>query len=139
MPRLWYEGGATAKKSVGGRLLSSFEQPLLGFAKISALLSAVWTALCAVLLIGWQVTSWLYTGVWDAYPLSSVVNSLKSDGGNTYITASSAKIEPELTTTQEMVDWLLEIPTIVALLIALSLLLAFHRLVKIIEINRTTN
>jgi hypothetical protein len=117
-------------------LLSSFEQTLLRSAKIAALLSAVWTILCAVLLIGSQVTTWLHTGAWDAYPISSAINNLKNDGVNTYVTASSDK--PELTSTQVMVDWLLEIPTIVALLIALSSLLAFYRLVKIIESNRST-
>jgi hypothetical protein len=76
-----------------------------------------------------------HTGVWDAYPISSVLNSLKNDGVNTYVTASSDK--PELTSTQVMVDWLLEIPTIVALLIALSSLLAFYGLVKIVDSNRS--
>ena len=121
----------------GAGLLSSFQRPLLGFAKISALLSAVWTGLCAVLLSTCQVTSWLRTGVWDAYPLSSAINGLKIGGGDRYVTASSEGFKPESTSTQVMVDWLLEIPTIVILLIALSLLLGFYWLVKIIESNRS--
>ena len=97
--------------------LSAFQR-LVQFAKITALLSAVWTILCAALIIGLQV----FSGEWNAYRLSSVIESLKRDQNSVYVTASSNKSETEWT----IADWLLELPAIVPLLIIAALLLAFY-------------
>jgi hypothetical protein len=96
------------------------------FAKITALLSAAWTILCAVMIVGFQAASWIRNGVWDGYRLSSVLKSLKGDQNITYVTASADKFDAELTTKQAIADWLLGIPAIVPLLIVAALHLAFY-------------
>jgi hypothetical protein len=73
--------------------LSAVQQPVLKFARIAALLAAAETILCAVSIIALQVTSWIENGVWDPYPVSSVIDSLRD--GVTYGTASSEKLEAE--------------------------------------------
>ncbi len=136
---LGYDKRATFEVNLREQRLSAFQQRLVRYAKITALLSAVWTILCAVLIVGWQVTSWLQNGVWDAYPLSSVIKSLENDQAVSYVTASSDKFETKLMDKQVMADWLLEIPAIVALLIASALLLAFYMRLTVIEKNSSKN
>ena len=114
-------------------------QRVLKFAKVTALLSAVWTILCAVMIVGMQVTSWLGNGVWDTYRLSSILKKLKSDQNITYVTASAHKFETELTIKQVIADWLLGIPAIVPLLIVAALYLAFYLRLAAIEKEASEN
>jgi hypothetical protein len=93
---------------------------------VTTLLSAVLTILYAVVIFGLQVTSWIRAGVWETHRLSSVIRSLKSDDGITYTTASSDKIQTELTSKQEMIEWLLGTPTIAILLMVAALLFVFY-------------
>jgi hypothetical protein len=79
---------------------------LLRFAKATALISALWTILCAVLLIGVQAKGWWYEGRWESY---SILSPIKGDPEVTYSTASYT--EPTI------VDRLLQIPAIVVLII----------------------
>jgi hypothetical protein len=116
----------------GGRRLSAFLR-VVKFAKITALLSAVWTILCAAIIVGLQVTSLIRNGVWDAYQLSSIIKSLKSGQNITYVTASSDRFAMDLTIKQVMADWFLEIPAIVPLLIVAALLLGFYLRLAVIE------
>jgi hypothetical protein len=104
------------------------------FAKIAALLSAGWTFLCGALIVGLQVTLWLRNGIWETYSLSSVIKVLESNQNIKYVTASSDKFE-----TEGMADWLLEIPAMVPLLIALALLLSFYWRLTIIERRNSAN
>jgi hypothetical protein len=119
-------------------VLLALQQGLVRFAKMTALLSAVWTLLVAVLIVGRQATSWLQHGVWDPYPLSSVINGLEKDRGSAYITASSGRPATEVTILQGTTDWLLEIPAIAALLIASVLLLFFYSGLLVIEKRYST-
>jgi hypothetical protein len=116
----------------GARRLSAFLQ-VVKFAKMTALLAAAWTILCAVLIVGWQVTSWIQNGEWEAYRVSSVIISLKNDRNYKYVTASLDKIETDSTIQQVLADWLLDIPAIVPLLIVAALLLAFYLKLSAIE------
>ena len=120
-------------------MLLAFQQGLVRFATMTALLSAVWTILVAVLIVGRQTTSWLQNGVWETYSLSSVINGLKKDQGSTYTTASSDRTASELTIMQGAPDWLLEIPAIVPLLIASVLLLVFYSRLVVIEKRHFTH
>jgi hypothetical protein len=104
------------------------------FAKITALLSAGWTFLCAVLIVGLQVTLWLRNGIWETYSLSSVIKASENHQNIKYVTASSDKFE-----TEGMADWVLEIPAMVPLLIALALLLTFYWRLRIIENRNSMN
>jgi hypothetical protein len=100
---------------------------------VTTLLSVVLTVLYAVVIFGLQVTSWNRTGVWETYRLASAVRSLKSDDGITYTTASSDKFQTELTSTQEMIEWLLGTPTIAILLIVVALHFVFYFHLVVVE------
>src|SRR5262245_41049958 len=117
--------GATRDVNLGYPLLL-MTQRLLKFARATALLSAAWTILIAVLLVGRQVSSWFQTGDWEEYPLSWAINDLKRTQDSTYTTASANGDATELTTAQEMLGWLLDIPAVVPLLVAAALLLVLY-------------
>ena len=112
--------------------MSAFQR-LVRFAKTTALLSAVWTILCAVLIVGWQVVSWLQNGVWEPYSLSSIIKGLQGNQDITYATASANK-----SVTGGITDWLLEIPAILPFLIASTLLLTFYTWLATIEKKNST-
>ena len=95
---------------------------LVRFTKTIALISALWTIVCSVLLVGSQVTFWLRDGLWNSYPLAAII---KGDREITYSTASY--------TERGIVDWILETPTIVPLVIAATLLLALYSWLATIE------
>jgi len=88
---------------------------LVRLTKTIALISALWTILCSVLLVGSQVTFWLRDGLWNSYPLAAII---KGDREITYTTSSY--------TDKGFVDWFLDIPAIVPLLIAATVLLALY-------------
>jgi hypothetical protein len=88
------------------------------------MLSGALTSLCAVMLFGCQVTAWLNTGEWTTYRLSSAIENTKGAQDTTYVTASIGKTD--MTITQQVIDWLLGIPAIVPLLIALALHVALY-------------
>ena len=117
---------------VGANRLSALQR-VVTIAKLTTLLSAVLTILCAGVIFGVQVTSWIRTGMWEAYRLASVIRGLKSGHADVYVTASTGKSATELTNTQVMVDWFLEIPTTALLLMVAALHFVFYLYVVAIE------
>jgi hypothetical protein len=89
--------------------------------------------MCAVFVTGLQISSWLKKGVWDAYPISVVINRLKTGEAATYVMASSDRLDAELINDLALTNWLLRIPAIAPLLIASALLVAFYMLITVIE------
>ena len=113
--------------------MSDLHSRLMRFAKATTLFSAAWTILCAVFLTVGQIASWLKNGVWDAYPISAVINRLKTSEAATYVMASSERLDAELINDQALTNWLLRIPAIAPLLIASALLISFYMLIAVIE------
>ena len=117
---------------VGANRLSALQR-VVTIAKLATLLSAVSTILCAVVIVGVQVTAWIRTGMWEAYRLGSVIRGLKGGHADVYVTASTTKTATELTDTQVLLDWFLEIPTTALLLAVAALHFAFYLYVVAIE------
>jgi hypothetical protein len=90
-------------------------------AKQMAILSAVLTIVCAVLVVGLEFVSWKRDGVWNSYRLSSVIESIKGDRDVTYVMASVDRQPAELTIKQSLVEWVLGIPVIALLMVAVVL------------------
>ena len=100
---------------------------LVRFTKTIALISALWTIVCSVSLLAWQVGSWLRDGTWSSYPLAAMI---RDDREITYNTASY--------TATGIVGWVFEIPTLVPLVIAATLLLALYSWLATIEQQSST-
>jgi hypothetical protein len=109
--------------AIRGRVEMPAFQRVVRFARLTALISAGWTFLCAALLAGW----WVWSG--DDYPVSSVVQLLNPD--RTYVTASFS--ETEWTPRESLIDWLLDLPAIVPLLMAAALLVLLYRRLTVID------
>jgi hypothetical protein len=112
-------------EQVGARRLSAIQR-VATIAKLTTLLSAVLTILCAAAIVGVQVTGWFRTGTWGTYRLGSVIRSLKSGRSAAYVTASVGKSPTEPTSAQVLVNWFLEIPTTTILLAVAALHFAFY-------------
>lgn len=97
---------------------------LIRFAKMTALVADIWTILYAVLIVGWQITSFLREGSWPALPLASVINKLELSGGAIHTTASIGKIQRGQL--EYVTDAMRSVPAIVLLLLAAALLTAFY-------------
>jgi hypothetical protein len=120
---------------VGANRLSALQR-VVTIAKLTTLLSGVLTILCAAVIFGVQITAWIQTGTWDAYRLASVIRTPKISHANVYVTASVSNFATELTNTQAMIDWLLEIPTTALFLVVAALNFAFYLYVLSFEEQR---
>jgi hypothetical protein len=109
--------------------LSAFQR-FVRLARLITTLSAALTILCAVMVVGLQVTSWIKNGVWEAYLVSSVIESMKSDRYDVYITAS---VDRQGTVRHGMLDWVMGIPAIVPLVVAAVLHFAFYSYLATLE------
>jgi hypothetical protein len=109
----------------GASRLSAFKR-IVRLAKLTTLLSGVLTILCTAVVFGSQVASWIRTGLWEAYGLSSVIGVLKGDRNDVFVTASSEKFQTEVTSTQATLDWLLGIPIVLLLLLVAGLYVFFY-------------
>jgi hypothetical protein len=113
------------REHVGANRLSALQR-VVTIAKLTTLLSAVLTILCAIGIFGLQITSWIRTGMWDAYRLASVVTSLKCGRAEGYVLASTGSSATELTNAQVMVEWFLQVPTTALLLAVAALHFAYY-------------
>lgn len=91
---------------------------------MAALVADIWTILYGVLIVGWQIFTFLREGSWPALPLSSVFDKLGHNRGAISVTASAGEIERSYLT--NLIDTLLRVPAIVPLLLAAALLTAFY-------------
>jgi hypothetical protein len=119
-----------------GRALPAFLR-LIRFAKVVALVADAWTALCAVLIVGWQIVIFLREGSWPALPLSFVFNTPIYPRDEIYSTASIEKIEPNHL--KKLADALLQIPLIVPLLLGTALITVFYLWLSHIEKRYSEN
>jgi hypothetical protein len=102
-------------------------------AKQITILSAVLTVVCAVLVVGFEFASWKRDGVWNSYRLSSVIESIKGNREVTYVTASAHRLPAELTIKQSLIEWVLGIPVIALLMLAVVLHLALYLYLTTLE------
>ena len=105
---------------------------LIRFTKLVALAASVQTLLTAVLIAGFQISSWIRTGTWDAYSVSMLIASLKDRQDGIYVTASSPKSSSNWSW-GELTSVMLETPAIIPVLAILSLLIIFLMWLKRLE------
>jgi hypothetical protein len=86
----------------------------------------------AALLLGIQLRYWFRYDEWNSFPVASIL--AKRD--DTYSVASINESNPDQLALNPIVRWVLDLPTILPLLIALVALLVFWRALSRIEKRR---
>ena len=109
--------------------MTAFERRLVRITNITALVAALWTSGCAAALVAGQVINWLQNGKWNAYALSSFVIGQRDITGTI-----ASKLNTDRANDQ-ILDWVLRVPAILPLLIAIIALIAFWR--RLSKIERT--
>ena len=97
---------------------------LIRFAKLTILIADVSTIFCAFLIVGWQLIIFLRDGSWRALSLSLVFSGHEYNRSEVYSTASIDKIVASQSTT--FTNAFLQLPIIMALLLAAAVLTAFY-------------
>jgi hypothetical protein len=115
-----------------GQNVIGFEQQLVRFTKIMVLIAVTSTGGCAVLLLAVQLRFLVQFGEWNPYSVSS----FSANRDDTYSVASTNKIDPNQLDTHPVVEWVLDLPAILPLLIAFAALLGFWMLLSKIEKHR---
>lgn len=98
-----------------------FDQ-LVTLTKRTVAVAATCTGGCAGILVAAQAISWFRHDEWDSYTLSSLMPKRHAA---TYTVASSMKADTNLTDVNQLLDWVLGLPVMLPLLIALVGLIAF--------------
>jgi hypothetical protein len=111
----------------------SIRRRTTALAQIGTLISAASASLLAVLVFGWQVVSSMATGEWTPFPLANVLSLARVEPPVIYVVASQSESETNALNAQTMVDWLLDFPTSVLLLLVAAIFLAIWRLVGSID------
>ena len=96
--------------------------------------SAAWTLLLVVPILYWQITSWIFNGEWNPFPISKALALAGFGPPATYVTASiPAPLDVNLVGDQGWLAWLLDFPAIGLLLAVASILLAFSNSAALIQ------
>ena len=96
------------------------------FVKIMTAFSAAWTLLLVVPILYWQITSWIFNGEWNPFPISKALALAGFGPPPTYVTASIPDpLDVNLAEGQGLLAWLLDFPAIGLLLAVTSILSAF--------------
>jgi hypothetical protein len=108
-------------------VLGVLVRKLVKFAKLTALLSAAWTLLCAAIVTGLPISDGA-----EVYRVSTIVWLMRGSTGG-YFTASLSEARAESTLGQSVATWLLELPVVAPLLFAAVLLFIFYRWLAVLE------
>jgi hypothetical protein len=125
---LWSAGGLSGRRREGE---GPRQSPTLGgrvarLAKIPVFVSATFTALCTGGIVLWQISSGLKTGEWEAYSVSDLFEAARIYFPRRYETASFSPSGSFRIDAQAVIEWLLDVPAIVPLLIATMLIALFY-------------
>jgi hypothetical protein len=101
-------------------------------ARLTTFLSGLLTVLCAVVVFGLEISSWVESGTWQSYTLSSAIDLL-SNQDIIYVTASADRSRPNLTVWQSVREWLLSASLDGLLLTVVLLHLLFYLYITSIE------
>jgi hypothetical protein len=99
-------------------------QRAVKLAKLTTLISAVWTVVCAALL------GWISSGAAETYRVSSVARLLKGTANSYVLSSLPNKTSAD---THRLGDWLLDLPATVPLLIVAALLVVLYLGLAMIE------
>lgn len=109
---------------------------IIRFTKMTALLAAIWSISYVVLIVGWQILTFIREGNWPAASVKFVL-TFGHDQNVTYTTAATRGIARG--DVPGAFDRLLEAPAILPLLCAAALLIAFFLWLSRLENNMRRN
>jgi hypothetical protein len=82
--------------------------------KIAARISGIVTLAVAALVFGWQAGSWILTGEWRSFPISSALALAGLEREAVYVTASTSEHSRSFgfqAISDWFLDWFLDLPT----------------------------
>ncbi|MFL6805347.1 MAG: hypothetical protein ACJ8FM_15295 [Xanthobacteraceae bacterium] len=99
---------------------------LVAFVKVLVAGAGAMTALSMGAIVSLQVAFWLATRTWSPFPVAQIFELSQINVPRRYLTASvdaqtSGRVDP-----QSIIEWLLDLPAIVALFVALAFLALFY-------------
>jgi len=99
---------------------------LVAFVKVLVAGAGAMTALSMGAIVSLQVAFWLATRMWSPFPIAQIFELSHINVPRRYLTASvdaqtSGRVDP-----QSIIEWLLDLPAIVALFVALAFLALFY-------------
>jgi len=103
-----------------------FKHWLLILTKGLAVFAVALTAFCASGIMGWQFYSWAKAGSWNTVAFSHLLDLTHVSPPRTYAPASATSDRPAQERIDIIVEWLLDLPVIMPLRLALGLLTAFY-------------
>jgi hypothetical protein len=95
----------------------------MAFARSATFGSGVWTVGCATLIFVLETASWARTGSWTPVTISDALKLAGSIPSETFTTASSIETKNPLSL-EALINWLLDFPLTVLLLLIAALLLS---------------
>jgi hypothetical protein len=106
---------------------------LVAFIKVLVAGAGAMTALSMGAIVSLQVAFWLATRTWSPFPVSQIFELSHINVSRRYLPASvdahaSGRVDP-----QGIIEWLLDLPAIVALFVALALLALFYASLTSVE------
>jgi hypothetical protein len=116
----WGLNGVAPRHARAG--VSTFQRHAAGVAAIAVLISAAATGLCAAIILCWQLVTFLKTGKWMTIAVADVLELAHISVPRSYIVSSATPREPRWFDAQSIIDWWLDAPAILPLLIAGALL-----------------
>jgi hypothetical protein len=107
---------------------------LLTFARMSVVAAGTVTALSMGAVVTLQLGFWFMTRRWSPFPVSRILELWEADVPRTYALAS----DTSRLRTQSFTEWLLDLPAIVVLSVALALLALIYAGLTSLDKGRTT-
>jgi hypothetical protein len=99
-----------------------FTRRLVTLVRVCVVAAGVVTALTIGAVASLQLGFWLIMKTWSPFPISRLIELVGVDVPRRYVPASIESADIHRVDAQDIVEWLLNVPAIVALFIALAVL-----------------
>ena len=108
------------------------DRRLVAIARTVVGLAAIATVLIIAAICTLQAIVWAKTGMWSSLPFAQLLELAGIEIGRTYVTASG-DLQARRLDFDAVIEWWLDAPAIVPLLVATALFVAFYMWLKSLE------
>lgn len=107
--------------------MKQLEAWLIAISRAIVLVASAATALCASAIMAFQLGSGFAVGMWNSVPMSQILAIADINIERTYTTASANAQASQPLSIESVLGWVLDVPAMIPLFIALCLLVVFDR------------